>query len=82
MPLMQDKAAVTRQLRKNPQLLPPALPKTALTVAKLHRYKERLRAYDAARLTLKLVSPAQIQRENSAVGTAFRPRILRFCKHA
>jgi hypothetical protein len=82
MPLMQDKTAVTRQLRKNPQLRPPALPKTALTVAKLHRYKERLRAYDAARLALKLASPAQIQRENSAVGTAFRPRIVRFCKHA
>jgi hypothetical protein len=82
MPLTQDKATVTRRLRKSPQLLPPALPKTALTVAKLHRYKERLRAYDAARLALKLASPAQIQRENSAVGAAFRPRILRFCKHA
>jgi hypothetical protein len=82
MPLTQDKTAFARQLRKNPQLLPPAFPKAALTVAKLHRYKERLRAYDAARLALKLASPAQIQRENSAVGTAFRPRIVRFCKHA
>jgi hypothetical protein len=44
MPLTQDKTAFARQLRKNPQLTPPALPKTALTVAKLHRYKERSRS--------------------------------------
>jgi len=81
MPVAQDKARFARLLRKNPQQSAPALPKTALTVEKLHRYKERLRAYDAARIELKLASPAQIQRENSAVGTAFRPRIVRFSKH-
>lgn len=81
MPVAQDKAKFVRLLRKNPQQAAPALPKTALTVTKLHRYKERLRAYDAARLELKLASPSQIQRENSAAGTAFRPRIVRFSEH-
>lgn len=81
MPVAQDQVTLTRLLQKNPQQSAPALPKTALTVAKLHRYKERLRAYDAARIELKLASPAQIQRENSAVGTAFRPRIVRFSQH-
>jgi hypothetical protein len=52
-----------------------------LTVAALHRYKDRLRAFDAARLELKLASPAQIQRENSAVGTVLLPRTLRFSQH-
>ncbi|MEO7799438.1 MAG: hypothetical protein ABIY47_17115 [Opitutaceae bacterium] len=78
----QDKAGYMRLLRRNPQQSAPALPTTALTLAKLHRYKERLRAFDAARLELKLASPVQIQRENSAVKTAFRPRIVRFSQHA
>lgn len=82
MALQQDKAKFVHLLRKNPQQPPPALPKTSLTVASLHRYKDRLRAYDAARLELNLASPARIQRENSAAGTAFRPRIVRFSQHA
>jgi hypothetical protein len=82
MPLAQDKARFTRLLRNNPQLPAPTLPKAALTVEKLHRYKDRLRAYDAARLELRLVSPAQMQRENSAVGISLRPRIVQFSRHA
>lgn len=82
MPRQQDKAKFVSLLRKNPQQAAPALPATSLTVAKLHRYKDRLRAYDAARLELKLASPAQIQRENSASGSAFKPRIVQFSQHA
>lgn len=81
MALQQDTAKFVRLLRKNPQQAAPALPKTSLTVAKLHRYKDRLRAYDAARLELNLASPARIQRENSAAGSAFRPRIVKFSQH-
>ncbi len=82
MPLQQDTAKFVRLLRKNPRHSAPALPKTSLTVAKLHRYKDRLRAYDAARLELKLASSVQVQRENSAAGTAFKPRIVKFSEHA
>jgi|GEM_PF-5264776 len=82
MALLRDKAKFVRLLRKNPQRTAPALPKTELTVAKLHRYKDRLRAFDAARLELKLTSPAKVQRENSAVGAALRPRIMQFSQHA
>lgn len=77
----QDKANFVRLLRKNPQQASPALPAGSLTVAQLHRYKDRLRAYDAARLELDLASPAQIQHENSAAGSAFKPRIVRFSQH-
>ena len=82
MALQQDTAKFMRLLRKNPRQVAPALPKTSLTVAKLHRYKDQLRAFDSARLELKLASPDQVQRENSAVGTAFRPRIVQFGQHA
>jgi len=82
MPPEEDKIYFIRLLRKNPQRAAPALPARGLTVARLHRYKERLRAFDVARLELKLATPAQIQRENSAVGTPIRPRILRFSQHA
>ena len=82
MPLSRDIARYRLQLQKNPQQAAPALSTKRLTVAALHRYKERLRAFDAARLELKLASPAMIQRENSAVGTASHSRILRFSQHA
>lgn len=82
---MAHQSAKTRYLqllRKNPQWPAPALSMQKVTVSALHRYKDRLRAFDAARLQLKLASPAQIQRENSAVGAAVRPRVLRFSQHA
>ena len=82
MPMEQDMTRYTRLLRENPLRAAPALPKTALTAAKLHRYKEQLRAFDAARLALKLAKPSQVQRENSAVRPALRPRILQFSQHA
>lgn len=78
----QDKTKFVRLLQKNPQQAAPALPKTSLTVAKLHRYKDRLRAYDAARIELNLASPARIQRENSVAGSAFKPRILKFSQYS
>jgi hypothetical protein len=76
------KARYVQLLRKNPQWPAPALSMRKVSIATLHRYKDRLRAFDAARLELRLASPAQIQRENSAVGTAVRPRVLRFSQHA
>ena len=69
-------------LRRNPQQAAPALAKTSVTVRRLHAYKERLRAFDAARLELRLTTPAQLQRENSAAEPSVRPRILRFSRHA
>ena len=76
------KARYMQLLRKDPQRPAPALAVRKMTIAALHRYKDRLRAFDAARLELGLASPAEIQRENSAVGTAIRPRVLRFSQHA
>ena len=81
MAFQDDKARYVALLRKNPRRPVPALTTRMLTVAALHRFKDRLRAFDAARLELKLASPAQIQRENSAVGTVLRPRTLRFSQH-
>ena len=76
------KARYLQLLRKDPHWPAPAFSVRKVTVAALHRYKDRLRAFDAARLELNLASPAQIQRENSAVGAAMRPRVLRFSQHA
>jgi len=78
----KEQARFVRLLRKNPQRPAPALSLAALTVDQLHRYKEQLRAFDAARLQLKLATAEQIQRENSAAGVASRPRILQFSRHA
>jgi hypothetical protein len=82
MALETFKADFKRQLRKNPQLPPPLLSTKRLTLRQLHRYKKQLRAFDAVRLEMNLATPARIQRENSAVAPAFRPRILRFSQHA
>jgi hypothetical protein len=71
-----DEAKFLAALRRNPRLAAPALPKAPLTAAKVRRYKERLRAYDAARLELKVATPAEIQRQNSVSQTTHRPRIL------
>lgn len=78
----EEKLRYVKLLRKNPQHKAPALSLKSLTVERLHRYKEQLRAFDAARLQLKLATTEQIQRENSAVGTAFQARILQFSQHA
>jgi len=83
MTLSREKAKYRLLLQNNPDQTPPVLPSKNLTVAGLHRYKAALRAYDAARLDLKLASPAQIQKENSGVGAASqRRRILRFSRHS
>lgn len=75
------KVEFRRRLRKNPQLPPPLLSTERLTLQQLHRYKKQLRAFDAVRLEMKLTTPAKVQRENSAVAPAFRPRILQFSQH-
>jgi hypothetical protein len=61
----------------NPHYAAPVLPEYPLTAANVRRYKQRLRAYDAARLELRLATPEEIQRENSIVETS-QPRILEF----
>jgi hypothetical protein len=82
MALDRFKAEFQRQLRENPQLPPPLLSTKRLTLRQLHRYKRQLRAFDAVRLEMNLATAAEIQRENSAVVPAYRPRILRFSHHA
>jgi len=51
-----DKARFLAALRKNPRAALPAVPKAPLTAAKVRLYKERLRAYDAARIKLNLAT--------------------------
>ncbi len=69
----------TEELRRNPALPPPdAQPRT---VEELHDWKQQSRAYDQARLDLGLVTPHQLQRENSAVHVDRKhARILRFAR--
>jgi hypothetical protein len=80
--VQEDQSRYVKLLQKNPQQSAPALSLKSLTVEQLHRYKEQLRAFDAARLQLKLATTDQIQRENSAVGSASHAQILQFSQHA
>lgn len=73
-----DKAKFLAALRKNPHAASPAVPKAPLTAAKVRRYKERLRAYDAARIELNLATPAEVQQENSIAKRAHLVRVLEF----
>ena len=66
------------ELRKNPQTPPPTF--RAETVDEFHAWKAEMRAYDAARLEMKLATPEEIQAENSVVGR-HRGR-WRIVKHA
>jgi hypothetical protein len=46
-------------------------------------WKKRIRAYDEARLRLRIATPAQIQRENAAIILdPKRARILTFARYA
>jgi hypothetical protein len=45
-----------------------------------HAWKAEMRAYDAARLELKLATPAEIQTENAAIRV--RGRSWRIVEHA
>lgn len=51
--------------RRNPNT--PAPKMRMATVADFHEWKAEMRAYDAAKLDLKLATPRQIQAKNAAV---------------
>jgi hypothetical protein len=65
-------------LRANPQTPPPAF--RMANVDDFHAWKAEMRAYDAARLELKLATPAEIQTENAAIRV--RGRSWRIVEHA
>lgn len=52
-------------LRDNPATPPPRL--RLETVDEFHAWKAEMRAYDAARLELKLATAAELQEENTAL---------------
>ncbi len=81
MSLKQYLARFEAELRRNPALpAPDACPRT---VEELHDWKNQTRAYDAARLALNIVTPREVQRENSCIQTDRSiPRVLRFAQHA
>ena len=84
MTLRQKVARFKRQLRKNPHLRCPRLDLENVTPARVADHKHTTRAWDIARIELKLVTPAEVSRENSAIRflPGDSPRILNFPKHA
>ena len=67
-------------LRENPRTPPPAL--RMETMDDFHAWKAEMRAYDAARLELKLATPQEIQEENAAIQLRGRPwRIVEHARH-
>lgn len=65
-------------LRRNPRTPPPVF--RAETGDDFHAWKAEMRAYDAARLELKLATPEEIQAENAVVGMHAGP--WRIVEHA
>jgi hypothetical protein len=51
------------------------------TAESIAEYKALCREWDAARIKFRVAAAAQIQEENSAVGSAMKSRILHFGKH-
>jgi hypothetical protein len=84
MTLRQKVARFKRQLRKDPHLCCPRLDLENVTPERVADHKHTTRAWDIARIELKLVTPLDVSRENSAISipAGFRPRILHFPKHA
>jgi hypothetical protein len=68
---------------KTPSTLPPkpVFPHIA-TAESIAEYKALCREWDAARIEFRVATAAQIQVENSAVGSAVKSRILHFGQHA
>jgi hypothetical protein len=68
---------------KTPDTLPPApvFPQI-ITAESIAEYKALCREWDAARIKFRLATAEQVQRENSAVGTAVNSRIVHFGQHA
>lgn len=81
MTLQEEIDRFARLLRENPRLPTPGFPKTEITADDVRAYKQTLRAYDQARLELRLVTAKQLTEENSAVPAAKNPRILRYSLH-
>ena len=81
--LRQKVARFKRQLRRNPAMQCPPFNLEGLTAARHADYKHTTRAWDIARIELGLVTPIQVQRENSPfVRTpGFSPRIVSFSAH-
>jgi len=68
-------------LRRNPDTPAPAL--RMGTMADFHAWKAEMRAYDQARIDLKLVTPAQLRIRNTAVQFARRrARVVRHENYA
>jgi hypothetical protein len=67
---------------KTPSTLPPkpVFPHIA-TAESIAEYKALCREWDAARIEFRVATAAQIQEENSVVGSAVKSRILHFGKH-
>ena len=84
MTLRQKVARFKRQLRKNPRRRCPRLDLENVTPARVADHKHTTRAWDIARIELKLVTPLEVSRENSAIHipAGFQPRILRYQDHA
>lgn len=67
-------------LGENPQTPPPPL--RLDTTDEFHAWKGEMRAFDAARIELKLATPEDVQEENAAVRLAGRPwRIVEHARH-
>lgn len=67
-------------LGENPKTPPPPLRMD--TTDEFHAWKGEMRAFDAARIELKLATPQEIQEENSAVKlTGKRGRIVQHAQH-
>lgn len=68
-------------LGKDPKMTAPKL--RMGTVSDFHEWKQEMRAYDAAQIELKLVTPRQVQERNAAVNIRQgRGRIVRHAVHA
>jgi hypothetical protein len=68
---------------KTPLTLPPkpVFPHVA-TSESIAEYKALCREWDAARIEFRVATAAQIRKENSAVGSAMKSRILHFGQHS
>jgi hypothetical protein len=81
--LRQKVARFKRVLRKNPEARCPPFEKENRTAAKHADYKHTTRAWDIARIELGLVTPMDVQRENSPFtpDPNFTPRIIKFATY-
>ncbi len=81
--LRQKVARFKRQLRRDPAMRCPPFPLEGRTAASHADYKHTTRAWDIASIELGLVTPMQVQRENSPISPTpgFVPRIISFSSH-